>query len=112
MKDKKTQDKEVELSAGLRRFLYGTAGVTGAVILVVEILGAKMLTPFYGSSQFVWTAQIAVTLLSLACGYYFGGWIVDRSPRLRGIYFCILGKCTSMPGSSCLKFKILLYCAI
>ena len=57
----------------LRRFLYLTAAITGAAILVVEILGAKMLSPYVGSSHFVWTAQIAVTLISLALGYWFGG---------------------------------------
>src|SRR5262249_24785604 len=74
-----------------RRFLYLTAAVTGAAILVVEILGAKMLSPYVGSSHFVWTAQIAVTLISLALGYWFGGWLVDRSPALHPLYWCIAG---------------------
>lgn len=77
------------ISRGLRRFLYITAGFTGAAILIVEILGAKMLSPYIGTSHFVWTAQIAVTLFSLAAGYYFGGWLVDRSTRLDQLYFCI-----------------------
>ncbi|MGZ8898600.1 MAG: fused MFS/spermidine synthase [Limisphaerales bacterium] len=77
------------LKPGFRRFLYATAGITGAAILVVEILGAKMLAPFVGTSHFVWTAQIAVTLVSLAIGYYFGGWLVDRSPKLSRLYICI-----------------------
>ncbi len=71
-------------------FLYGTAATTGAAILIVEILGAKMLSPYVGTSHFVWTAQIAVTLLSLAAGYWFGGWLVDRSQDLRRLYGCIL----------------------
>jgi spermidine synthase len=78
------------LSPGLRRFLYGTAATTGAAILVVEILGAKLLSPYVGTSHFVWTAQIAVTLVSLAVGYWFGGWLVDRSQNLRRLYTCIL----------------------
>ena len=78
------------LSPALRRFLYGTAATTGAAILVVEILGAKMLSPHVGTSHFVWTAQITVTLLSLAAGYWFGGWLVERSQNLRRLYTCIL----------------------
>jgi spermidine synthase len=74
----------------LRRFLYGTAAITGAAILVVEILGAKMLSPYVGTSHFVWTAQIAVTLVSLAAGYWLGGWMVDRSTELRRLYSCVL----------------------
>ena len=78
------------LTPGLRRFLYFTAASTGAAILIVEILGAKMLSPYLGTSHFVWTAQIAVTLLSLAVGYWFGGWLVDRSQKLQQLYLCIL----------------------
>src|SRR6185295_18949539 len=81
---------EAALSAGLRRYLYFTAAVTGAAILVVEILGAKMLAPYVGTSHFDWTAQIAVTLISLAVGYYLGGWLVDRSASLERLYKCIL----------------------
>lgn len=77
-------------TAGLRRFLYLLAGFNGGAILVVEILGAKMLSPFFGTSQFVWTAQIAVTLLSLAVGYWFGGRLADRSPDLKRLCWCML----------------------
>jgi spermidine synthase len=80
-----------ELSTGLRRFLYLTIFSTGAAILIVEILGAKMLSPFFGTSHFVWTAQIAVTLVSLSIGYWVGGTMVDRSTELRNLYHCILG---------------------
>ncbi len=73
-------------SVWLARFLLLTAAINGAVILVVEILGAKMLAPFMGTSHFVWTAQIGVTLLSLAVGYYAGGSLVDRWPRAGLLY--------------------------
>jgi spermidine synthase len=58
--------------------------------MVVEILGAKMLAPYVGLSHFVWTAQIAVTLVALACGYYAGGRLVDQSQKLSGLYWAIL----------------------
>ena len=64
--------------------------MTGAAIMIVEILGAKMLSPYLGTSHFVWTAQIAVTLVALACGYYAGGRMVDRSLRLGRLYLAIL----------------------
>ncbi len=78
------------LRAGLRRYLYVTAGITGAAVMIVEILGAKMLAPYVGTSHFVWTAQIAVTLAALAVGYYLGGRLVDRSSRLGRLYGAIL----------------------
>jgi predicted membrane-bound spermidine synthase len=58
--------------------------------MVVEILGAKMLAPYFGTSHFVWTAQIAVTMAALACGYYAGGRLVDRAARLGRLYASIL----------------------
>jgi len=79
------------LSRGLRVYLYVTAAMTGAAIMIVEILGAKMLSPYLGLSHFVWTAQIAVTLVALACGYYAGGRLADRSQQLGRLYWAILG---------------------
>jgi len=78
------------LAPSLRRFLYLTSAVTGGAIMIVEILGAKMLSPYVGTSHFVWTAQIAVTLVSLAVGYYVGGRLVDRTARPGRIYAALL----------------------
>jgi spermidine synthase len=82
--------EEIRLSAGLRGYLYATATITGAAIMVLEILGAKMLAPYFGTSHFVWTAQIAVTLVALACGYYVGGRWVDRRQDLGQLYAAIV----------------------
>jgi spermidine synthase len=77
------------LPNSLRAFLYVTAAITGAAIMIVEILGAKMLSPYIGTSHFVWTAQIAVTLVALACGYYAGGKLADRSQQVHRLYWAI-----------------------
>jgi spermidine synthase len=74
------------LTPALRTFLLATATSTGAAVMIIEILGAKMLAPYFGTSHFVWTAQIGVTLLALAAGYAAGGWLADASPRLAWIY--------------------------
>lgn len=78
------------MGLSLRRYLYISAAITGGAIMIIEILGAKMLAPFVGTSHFVWTAQIAVTLVALAVGYYCGGRLVDQKPQLGKIYLCIL----------------------
>ena len=82
------------VSKALSHYLHLTAAVSGAAIMIVEILGAKMLSPFVGLSHFVWTAQIAVTLVALACGYYVGGRWSDRSQDPRTLYGAILGAAT------------------
>lgn len=63
---------------------YVLAGVflTGAIVLVVEILGTRVVSPFYGASVYVWSALIGVTLGSLTLGYLVGGWAADRWPPL------------------------------
>ena len=38
--------------------------------MVVEVLGARVIGPFFGVSLFVWTALITVTLLSLSIGKF------------------------------------------
>ncbi len=91
MKKQTAPAAEPALSRGLRRYLYFTAAVTGAAIMIAEILGAKMLSPYVGLSHFVWTAQIAVTLVALACGYYAGGRLADKSQKLARLYWAILG---------------------
>jgi spermidine synthase/MFS family permease len=78
------------ISPGLRRYVYVTAALTGAAVLIIEILGAKMLAPYVGTSHFVWTAQIAVTLMALATGYALGGWVADRSAQLGHLYTALL----------------------
>src|SRR5580704_14863332 len=86
----KASDDPQTISVPLRRFLYLTAFVTGAAVLIVEILGAKMLSPYLGTSHFVWTAQITTTLLALAVGYFLGGRSADRKPSLAKLYLAIL----------------------
>lgn len=41
--------------------------------MAVELMGAKLLAPFYGSSLYVWTAVLGITVLGLSLGYFFGG---------------------------------------
>jgi spermidine synthase len=74
------------LSGWLRTWLLLTSVVSGAAVMAVELLGARMLNVTFGESLVIWAAMISVTLLSLAVGYFFGGWLVDRSPRPAVLY--------------------------
>jgi hypothetical protein len=46
--------------------------------MLVEIVGTRVLTPFFGVGLYVWSALLVVTLGSLSLGYYVGGWLADR----------------------------------
>ena len=47
----------------------------------VEIAGAKILAPGFGTSTFVWGSIIGLFMGSLAAGYYFGGMLADKKPE-------------------------------
>ena len=60
-------------------WLYLTVFITGASIMVIELLGTRVVAPFYGSSLYVWTSIIAVTMMALAIGYFTGGYLADKT---------------------------------
>lgn len=64
-----------------RSWLYFTVFMTGAAVMVIELLGTRLIAPFYGASLYVWTSLISVTLIALALGYYIGGIWADRAKR-------------------------------
>lgn len=55
--------------------------LSGGVVMVLEVLGTRLIAPVYGTSMHVWSALIAVTLLSLSVGYWLGGMLSDRRPH-------------------------------
>ncbi|MDD3642242.1 MAG: fused MFS/spermidine synthase [Candidatus Krumholzibacteria bacterium] len=64
-----------------RAYLYTAVSVGGASVLAVEILGTRIVGPYFGVSIFLWSALIGVTCAALALGYWIGGRWADRGPR-------------------------------
>lgn len=62
--------------------LYLTVFITGAAVMVIELLGTRMIAPFYGASLYVWSSLISVTMIALASGYFMGGRLADQSQRI------------------------------
>jgi predicted membrane-bound spermidine synthase len=52
--------------------------VCGWAVMSLEILGGRILTPFFGGDIYVWGSVIGVFLLSLSIGYFLGGKLSRR----------------------------------
>lgn len=72
-----------------KSFLLFIAFICGAIIMGIELVGSRVLSPFFGNSIFVWGSLISVFMGSLSLGYYFGGWYSDRKPELSKLAFII-----------------------
>src|SRR5215216_6732791 len=64
--------------------------VVGAATLGAEIAVARLIAPFFGDSTIVWANTIAVVLVALSIGYWFGGRMADRHPQLDGLCMLVL----------------------
>ena len=58
--------------------LYFKLFSTGAIVLGLELVASRILIPFFGVSLHVWSSILAVTLIALAIGYKFGGFLSNR----------------------------------
>ena len=60
--------------------------------MATELMSARMLAPYFGSSLFVWAAVLAITLGALTIGYFLGGQISQKEKKekilLMVLIFC------------------------
>ncbi|HEY4696483.1 MAG TPA: fused MFS/spermidine synthase [Gallionella sp.] len=77
-------------SKGFIAYLIATAALCGALVMVVEVLGSRVIGPFFGVSLFVWTSLITVTMVALAAGYAIGGHLSDRRSSPDWLYGIIM----------------------
>jgi spermidine synthase len=71
--------------------IYITVFLTGAAIMVIELLGTRIIAPFYGASLYVWSSLISVTMIALALGYYIGGRASDSRLNIRLSWIIVSG---------------------
>ena len=78
------------MRAASKNILYSIAFLMGFALMSYEILGVRVLAPYYGSSIYVWGAIISVFLAGLALGYEQGGRIADKAADLNVLRRIIL----------------------
>lgn len=75
-----------------KRFLFFLLSfLEGASVMTAELLGAKMLAPYFGSSLYVWASVLGITLGGLAIGYFLGGIVSTKKKPEQNLYIIILG---------------------
>ncbi len=62
--------------------LYLVVFLSGAALMGLEMAGARLVEPHFGSTIYVWGSIIGVFMLALSLGYWGGGRVADRSPRI------------------------------
>jgi len=70
--------------------LYLLAGWSGFFVMGIELLGGRLLAPYFGSSIYVWGAIITVFMLALSLGYLAGGRYSMHRPSLRRLALIVL----------------------
>ena len=66
------------------------AFIAGAALMALEILGSRLLSPYFGNSIFVWGSLISVFLAALSTGYYLGGKLADKKPDCKTLALILL----------------------
>ena len=56
-----------------RAYLYFLSFLEGGSVMACELVAAKMLAPFFGTSLYIWAATLGLTLGGLTAGYFMGG---------------------------------------
>ncbi|MFN5317750.1 MAG: spermidine synthase [Bacteroidia bacterium] len=70
--------------------LLSLSFLEGGALMASELLSARMLAPYFGSSVFVWSAVLGITLGALALGYYQGGALSQSDKREKFLFLALL----------------------
>ena len=53
--------------------------IVNAIYMILELIASRILSPYFGSSNIVWTSIIGIILLSTSIGNYIGGIVADKT---------------------------------
>lgn len=66
-----------------------TALISGMAIMAIEMTATRMMSPYFGTSIFVWTNVLGIIMAALALGYWLGGKLADRFPTPK-VFFTMI----------------------
>ena len=53
--------------------------IVNAIYMILELIASRVLSPYFGNSNMVWTSVIGIILLSTSVGNYMGGVLADKN---------------------------------
>ncbi|OFY67598.1 MAG: hypothetical protein A3H98_03685 [Bacteroidetes bacterium RIFCSPLOWO2_02_FULL_36_8] len=71
-------------------YFYIVAFIEGGAVMACELLGAKMIAPYYGNSLYVWSSVLGTTLGGLTAGYFVGGYLSEKYPKDKTLLVILL----------------------
>ena len=74
----------------LKYLFFILAFIEGGAVMCVELCSAKILSPYFGTSIYVWAAVLGITLTALMCGYYLGGYLSSKHQKKEIIFWTML----------------------
>ncbi len=78
--------------------VFALAFTSGFIIMSIELLGGRILAPYFGSSIYVWGSVITVFMVALSVGYLTGGQLSLHQPRLAKYgFFFLTAAITAVP---------------
>lgn len=73
-----------------KTYLYLTEFFSGMALMAVEIGAQRLISPYFSSSQIVWTIIIGTIMIAMALGNVYGGKSADKDPDPDKLYRRIL----------------------
>lgn len=81
-----------------KKIVISAAFVSGFCIMAIEMLGARIMSPYFGGSLSVWGSVLTVFMLALSCGYLIGGRLSEGQPDIKTFaFFFMAAALASLP---------------
>lgn len=91
--------------------------LSGGVVLSLELLSSRIMTPYFGVSLYIWAGILSITLIALSLGYQWGGKVSSRFDEatiegrcgLENRFYLLLAESSISIGISCILYPWLFY---
>lgn len=71
-----------------------TTFIAGATGMIIELVASRMLSPYLGNSNLIWTCIIGMMLAFMSLGYFIGGKLSDKHPKRNLLSLFLLNSAT------------------